>query len=90
LESVTVTDQVPAAVGVPVIAPVVMLRVNPAGRVPTIEKVKGAVPPLTLIAGLLNGVPTAPEVPVAGQVTVSCPMLHGQFGVAITPLESVT
>jgi hypothetical protein len=39
LASVTSTDQVPVAVGVPVIAPVVVLRVNPGGSVPTIEKV---------------------------------------------------
>jgi hypothetical protein len=38
-ESVTVTEKLPGAVGVPVIAPFVVLRVNPGGRVPAIEKV---------------------------------------------------
>jgi len=37
--------------GVPVIAPVVALIDKPAGRAPLLmEKVKGAVPPLALIA----------------------------------------
>jgi hypothetical protein len=37
--SFTCTEKLPAAVGVPVTAPVVVLRVRPAGSVPTIEKV---------------------------------------------------
>ena len=37
LASVTFTEKVPEAVGVPVIAPVDVLRVNPAGSVPTME-----------------------------------------------------
>ena len=37
--SVTFTAKVPAAVGVPVIAPVELFSVNPAGSVPTIEYV---------------------------------------------------
>ena len=39
VESVARTLKVPAAVGVPVTAPVDAFRVSPAGRVPTIEKV---------------------------------------------------
>ena len=38
-ESVTWIENVPAAVGVPVIAPVEVFRVSPAGKVPTIENV---------------------------------------------------
>ena len=37
LASVTLTENVPEAVGVPVTAPVVVFRVRPAGRVPTME-----------------------------------------------------
>jgi hypothetical protein len=39
LASVTSTDHVPVAVGVPLTTPVLVLRVKPGGRVPTIEKV---------------------------------------------------
>jgi hypothetical protein len=40
---------VPVAVGWPVIVPVVVLRAKPAGRFPhEMEKVYGAVPPLTV------------------------------------------
>jgi len=53
---------------VPVTAPVEVFRVSPAGKVPTIEKVYGATPPVTVIAPLLNGTPTSP-VFVAEQVT---------------------
>ena len=35
--SVTLTEKVPEAVGVPVTAPVVVFRVRPAGSVPTME-----------------------------------------------------
>jgi hypothetical protein len=48
LESVTFTvnDDVPAAVGVPLICPE-LLRVNPAGNVPEeIDQLYGVVPPL--------------------------------------------
>jgi hypothetical protein len=47
LESVTLTEKLPAAVGVPVIAPVAVLRVMPAGRAPEVsENVYGGRPPL--------------------------------------------
>ena len=35
--SVTLTENVPEAVGMPVTAPVVVFRFRPAGRVPTME-----------------------------------------------------
>jgi hypothetical protein len=41
---------------------VAVFRVRPVGKVPTIENVKGAVPLVTVSAGLLNGVPVVPEV----------------------------
>jgi hypothetical protein len=60
---------VPDAVGVPVMAPVEVFRVKPAGNVPTTENVYGLTPPLTVIAGLLNATPTSPVLaPTAGQV----------------------
>jgi hypothetical protein len=37
--STTLIEKLPAAVGVPVTAPVEVLRVSPAGSVPTTEKV---------------------------------------------------
>ena len=51
-ESVTVTviEELPAAVGVPLT--VHPLRINPAGKVPAIEQVYGAVPPLAVIVAL--------------------------------------
>ena len=43
----TVKLEVPVAVGVPMIAPVLVLRVNPAGRDPDeVDHVLGAVPPV--------------------------------------------
>jgi hypothetical protein len=61
-ESVTLIVNVPAAVGVPVTAPVEVFRVRPAGKVPLpIENVYGEVPPVTVIGPLLNGTPTSPE-----------------------------
>ena len=55
VESVTLTvkENGPAEVGVPVMAPVVVLSVRPAGSAPVaMAKVYGAVPPLTVIAEL--------------------------------------
>jgi hypothetical protein len=55
VESVTLTvkENGPAVVGVPVIAPVVVLSVSPAGSEPeAIANVYGAVPPVTVIAEL--------------------------------------
>ena len=46
--SVTWMENEPAAVGVPVTAPVAVFSVNPAGSVPTIENVYGVVPPVTV------------------------------------------
>ena len=55
VESVTLTvkEKGPAEVGVPVIAPVVVFRVRPAGSAPEpMANVYGAVPPVTTIAEL--------------------------------------
>jgi len=55
VESVTLTvkENGPALVGVPVIAPVVVLSVRPPGNDPeAIANVYGAVPPVTVIAEL--------------------------------------
>jgi hypothetical protein len=73
-----------------VIAPVLVLSVSPGAIVPTIEKVKGGVPPVTPIAGLLNSAPTIPVVPVTGQTGVMCPILYGQVVVDVVPPLSVT
>src|SRR5438477_10003889 len=82
--SVTLMEKVPVAVGVPLMAPVEVFRVNPAGKVPTTEKVKGAVPPVTVIAGLLNRAPTSPLLEaVAGQGRLGAGMVvNGQVGEA--------
>ncbi len=49
-----------AALGVPVIAPVVELRVRPAGRLPSVRtNLYGAVPPLAIIVPKY-GRPTTP------------------------------
>ena len=91
LASVTWMENVPAAVGVPVTAPVAVFRFNPSGNVPTIENVYGAVPPVTVNAPLLNGAPTSPVVPLAKQVRVGPAMIeYGQVVVAVTPFASVT
>src|SRR6204780_5092191 len=91
LASLTWIVKVPAAVGVPVIAPVVALSVRPAGSVPVAtENVYGAVPPVTVIAGLLKATPTSPEL-VVEQVTVGGgTIVKGQVPVAATPLASLT
>ena len=80
VESFTCSVNVPAAVGVPVMAPVLVFSVRPPGRVPVTEKVYGAVPPLTAGAGLFRATPTSPEL-TAGQVSVSAvPMVKGHSG----------
>lgn len=49
--TITVKSKAPAAVGVPVIAPVAGSRVRPGGRVPdATDQVNGGVPPSTLSA----------------------------------------
>ena len=40
------TEEVPAVVGVPLITPVVELRLNPAGMLPSAVQVNGGWPPL--------------------------------------------
>ena len=51
--TLTVKEKGPAVVGVPVIAPVAVFSVRPAGSAPeAIAKVYGAVPPVTVIAEL--------------------------------------
>ncbi len=68
LASFTWSVKVPGAVGVPVMAPVLVFSVRPLGSVPVTEKVYGAVPPLTTGAGLFSATPTSPEL-TAGQVS---------------------
>ena len=89
--SVTWMEKVPAAVGVPVTAPVAVFSVRPAGSVPTIENVYGVVPPVTVSAPPLNGAPTSPVVPVDKQVNCGPGIIvYGQVEVAVTPFASVT
>ena len=89
-ESVTWIENEPGTVGVPMTAPVEVFRVRPAGKVPTIENVYGAVPPVTVIAPLLNGAPTSPGVPVAEQVTEGGGVtVTKQLIVPMLPAESV-
>ena len=72
-ESVAWSVHVPVAVGVPVIAPVAVFRVSPAGKVPdATENVNGGTPPETDKAGLLNATPTLPVVPEAAHVKLGC------------------
>jgi hypothetical protein len=87
--SVTSTVKVPAAVGVPVTSPVAVFSVSPAGSVPTIEYVYGAVPPVTVIAPLSNGTPTSP-VFTAAQVTEGDPLMVIMQLVLELPTASVT
>ena len=49
-ESVTlaVKLKVPAVVGVPVIAPVLVLRLSPGGKLPVLLQVKGVMPPVAV------------------------------------------
>lgn len=68
LESVTFTVKLdtPAVVGVPVIAPVLLLRLKPAGKLPeVVEYVRAPAPPVTAMLWLY-AVPTTP----AGSVVV--------------------
>src|SRR5579859_4037098 len=91
LASFTCMVKLPAAVGVPAIAPVEVLSVRPAGSVPaTTEKVNGAVPPVTVIAGLLKATPTSPEFTAEQAREGPATMVNGQVPVAVTPLASVT
>src|SRR5271169_4640811 len=87
--SVTSTEKVPAAVGVPVTAPVEVFSVSPAGSVPTIEYVYGPVPPVTVIGPLLKGAPTVPVL-LAPQVTDSGGLMVIVQAVPTAPLASVT
>ena len=63
LASFTCSVKVPAAVGVPVTAPVAAFSESPAGSEPVAtEKVRGAVPPVTVGAGAVKALPTVPAV----------------------------
>lgn len=94
LASVTSTENAPAVVGVPAIAPI-GYWVKPAGRVPTTVKVNGAVPPVTLMAGLLKAVPTTPVLALeqftmgAGAVDASR-IGSGPFTVSATASSGLT
>src|SRR5580698_9923888 len=87
--SVTMTAKVPGAVAVPVMAPFEVFSVRPAGSVPTTENVYGAVPPVTVIAGLLNTAPTSPVV-TAEQVRTGAEAMVKVQLVEETWLASVT
>src|ERR1700735_3542842 len=90
LASLTWSVNVPEAVGVPLIAPVLVFSVRPLGRVPVTEKVYGAIPPLTPGAGLFRATPTAPELTV-GQVSITAlAMVKGHVAAADAPLASFT
>jgi hypothetical protein len=89
--SLTWMVKVPGAVGVPVMAPVEALSVRPCGRVPVAtENVYGAVPPLMVIAGLLNGTPTWPEFVVEQVMLGAGTIVYRQVVATTTPFESVT
>src|SRR5271166_3481569 len=89
-ESVTWMLNVPEAVGVPVTAPVEVFNVRPAGSVPTMEKVYGAVPPVTVIGPLLKATPTVPVV-TAEQVTeIGAGLMVMVQAVPTAPSASVT
>jgi hypothetical protein len=65
----TVIAEVPAAVGVPEMVPVVASILKPAGRVPAFTaNVKGSAPPVAAISKL-NAVPVVPDSPEVGVVT---------------------
>src|SRR5208337_1864448 len=66
--------KVPAAVGVPITAPVEVFSISPAGSVPTIENMYGVVPPVTIIGPLLNATPTSPVL-IVEQVTDRGPLM---------------
>src|SRR4051812_8074448 len=87
--SFTCTLNVPEPVGVPVIAPVVVFSTSPAGSVPTIEYVYGAVPPETVIAPELNATPASPVV-TAGHNTDSCGLMVMAHAVLVAPPASFT
>ena len=87
--SFTCTLKLPAEVGVPVTAPVAAFKLSPAGSVPTIEKVYGPVPPVTVIGPLLNETPTSPAV-TAAQVTESAALMVIWQPALIAPSASLT
>ena len=87
--SVTFTLKVPEAVGVPVTAPFDAFSVKPAGRVPLIEYVYGAVPPVTVIAVPLNGTPTSPVV-TDEHTALSAALIVITQPLEDTPFASVT
>jgi len=68
--TVSVTVKVPAAVGVPEIAPVVALIAKPAGR-PVADHVYGVVPPLAVGVAGTYATPTSPFGRADGQTTLS-------------------
>ncbi len=88
--SATSTVKVPEAVGVPLTSPVEGFSVSPAGSVPLpIEKVYGAVPPVTAIAPLSNGTPTSPVL-IAAQFTDRGPLMVIMQPVLEPPKASIT
>jgi hypothetical protein len=93
VESVTVTFTVlvPAAVGVPPIAPVAVLSVTPAGK-PVADQVYGALPPVAASV-TLYGEFTTPPGSVAVEIVKAGAIVSDRFLVADTCVglvESVT
>ena len=82
-EACSVTEVVPAAVGVPEMTPVEVLSVRPAGRPPAlIAHVYGPVPPAA-VAVWLYAVPTCP--PASAEVEIeSSPSARATVGSAMT------
>jgi hypothetical protein len=82
--SLKVTLEVPAAVGVPVMAPVVALRLRPAGSVPdTMVHISGATPPV-LARVAEYAVPMVPEASAPVAVAIA------GAGSTVTVMEAVT
>jgi hypothetical protein len=86
--SFTWTLKLPAARGVPLMAPVEGLIVRPFGRVPTTEYVYVGLPPVAW-NWLLNGAPTSP-VMFPGQGSKSALEIVNVQLVAVAPSLSVT
>jgi hypothetical protein len=69
LASVTLIVNVPAAVGVPVMAPVELFRIRPDKLPVATENVKGLVPPVTVRGPEVKARPTSAEVVVGQEMT---------------------
>jgi hypothetical protein len=80
----------PAAVGVPVIAPVDAFKASPFGNEPlATEYVYGRVPP-EAVTWLENAAPTSPEFVAEQFIDGPAMIVYGQVEVATTPKASFT